>query len=239
LLLALGRVVPADWISLNDIAPDPADTVVLIEPPFPAEAHEVFARHAHENPLLVRYQGTFDGRAYRFSDVISAGELHALDLYKEFYAQIGLEHQIAFTLHHDHGRVLAVALSRTREDFTHAERDLLNQARPFLIQAYRNAIEHTSVRDELERIRRTQGRPDVEALRARGLTGREAEVLGLIAAGGSSAGVAKELAVSERTVQKHLERAYRKLRVRSRSQASAAAWTSAEGQGATGPSPRG
>jgi len=32
-------------------------------------------------------------------------------------------------------------------DYSDAERDLINQARPFLIQAWRNAIEHTALRD--------------------------------------------------------------------------------------------
>jgi hypothetical protein len=109
-------------------------------PTFSAADHALYARHALENPLVERYLRTQDGRSYRFSDVASADELHATELYREFYAPIGLEHQIAFTLPHTPQRVLGVALSRAHDDFSDAERDVLDAARPFLIQCYRNAI---------------------------------------------------------------------------------------------------
>lgn len=226
LLAALQRVVPADWVSLNDIGPDPLSTVVLIEPPFPPEAHELFARLAHENPLLIRYQRTRDGRAYRFSDVVSVQELHRLALYREFYAPIGLEHQVAFTLPHEPDRLLAVALSRRERDFSDAERALLDQARPFLIQAYRAAVEHSRLRDE---VRPSRDRESLAAvLVGRGLTRREAEVLSWVAMGHSSLAVGDRLGLSERTVQKHLERCYGKLAVHNRSDAARVAWSLVE-----------
>ncbi|MFT3865024.1 MAG: LuxR C-terminal-related transcriptional regulator [Solirubrobacterales bacterium] len=54
---------------------------------------------------------------------------------------------------------------------------------------------------------------------SRGLSGREAEVLALLAAGGSNGAVARSLGVSRRTIEKHLENAYRKLGVGSRAEA--------------------
>jgi DNA-binding NarL/FixJ family response regulator len=116
----------------------------------------------------------------------------------------------------DDGRacVLAVVLSREHEDFTDAERDLLNRARPFLIQAYRNAAAYTLAKP-----------PDPRAtLEAHGLTTRQAEVLGLVALGGSNRDVAARLGLSDRTVQKHLENAFRALGVTTRSEAAARVW---------------
>ena len=78
------------------------------------------------------------------------GIRHATALHREFYGPIGLEHQIAFVLEQAPDRVLAVALSRRHRDFTDAERELLDRARPFLIQAYRNAIEHTRLKELAE-----------------------------------------------------------------------------------------
>lgn len=230
LLRALREVVPADWISLNDLAPDPESTVVLIEPSFPAEAHELYARHAYENPLVGRYQRTQDGRAYRFSDVSTRRELHATALYREFYGPIGLEHQIAFTLPHAPDRLLAIALSRRDHDFADDERDLLDRARPFMIQTYRNAIAHTQLRTELELRRRASQLPLenprlAAALVQHGVTRREAEVLSFVATGISDRQVAGVLGVSERTVQTHLRRCYIKLEVHTRTQAVALART--------------
>ncbi len=52
-----------------------------------------------------------------------------------------------------------------------------------------------------------------------GLTGREAEILRLVARGMTDAEVAGELVVSRRTVHAHLRSIYRKLDVRTRSAA--------------------
>jgi DNA-binding CsgD family transcriptional regulator len=236
LLEALRRTVPADWISLNDLGPDPATAYVLIDPPFPRADHDLFARLAHENPLIARFLRTGDGRAYRFSDVITRAELHGLALYREFYGPIGLEHQVAFTLPAaDPDRLLGVALSRRGPggDFSDLDVALLDRARPFLIQAYRNAIAHSQVEADLLRARSEELPPAggrlASTLSARGVTPREAEVLRWVAAGCPDEAVAEALGISSRTVQKHLERAFRKLALRTRADAARLVWSLAAG----------
>lgn len=51
-----------------------------------------------------------------------------------------------------------------------------------------------------------------------GVTAREAEVVGWVAKGLTNKSIALRLQISPRTVQKHLERMFRKLGVRSRSE---------------------
>lgn len=225
LLDALPRAIPVDWISLNELGQGPESALVMIVPEFSPEDHETFARYAHQNPLIERFTATGDGRAYRFSDVVTSAQLHRLDLYREFYGPLGLEHQIAFTLPHLPTRLLGVALSRRDRDFSDAERDLLNAARPFLIQAYRNAIHCSALARELARRPSAVEPPsDLTHLLRRGLTPRECEVLAWVATGSSDVGVANQLGVSERTVQKHLQHCYRKLGVRQRTLAAALVW---------------
>jgi DNA-binding CsgD family transcriptional regulator len=65
----------------------------------------------------------------------------------------------------------------------------------------------------------TRTAPDPARVRELGLTAREGEILALAAAGLSDAAVAERLVVSVRTVEKHLENAYRKLGVTDRRQA--------------------
>ena len=225
LLEALRRAVPSDWASLNDIGPGPGEVLSLVEPPIPVELHVAFARHAHENPLLQHFQRTRDARAYRMSDVATHEQLHATALYREVYAVIGLEYQMAFVLPARDGHVLAPVLSRRHNDFTDEEVAFVEAARPHLIQAYRNAREHSVL---LQRLGEAAPAPPVD-LSAHGLTRREAEVLRHVAAGRSNADVAQDLAVSTRTVQKHLENAYRKLGVKSRSEAARIAWSTYAG----------
>jgi DNA-binding NarL/FixJ family response regulator len=66
-------------------------------------------------------------------------------------------------------------------------------------------------------------RLDPRRLEPLGLTPREAAVLALVADGRSNTDVAAALGISDRTVAKHLERAYRALGVESRTAAAARA----------------
>jgi DNA-binding CsgD family transcriptional regulator len=221
LLDALLRAVPSDWVSLNDVGPGEGNVVAIARPELGEEWLKIFAPLVRENPLVRRLAETRDGRAYRFSDVITRSELHSLRIYREFYARIGVEYQMAFTLPHSKDRILGVALSRRTHDFSDAERDFVNRARPFLIQAYRNAV-------QFQRVRSANGHAVLASLQERGLTSREAEVIRLIALGRSNRDSAAALGISERTVGKHLERAFKKLDVSNRSAASALVWELAE-----------
>jgi DNA-binding CsgD family transcriptional regulator len=223
MLRALPEAVPAEWCALNELPADLPRTISIAEPQVPVEMHVAFARHAAENPLVRHFTETGEGRATRFSDLVTRRELHRLDVYREVYRPLGVEYQIAFTLPASARQLLGIALSRATRDFTAAERDLLNLVRPYLIQAYRNALAHTL-------LARGAGRQIVVSdLRALGLTERQAEVLRLVAMGHSDQDAAAALGIAIRTAQKHLERCYRTLGVGDRSQAARLAWAAATG----------
>lgn len=224
-LRALMEVMPARYVSLNDVA---ADGVVayLIEPAVDESWYEKFAQLGTQNPLYQYHARTGDGRAYRFSDVVTREELEATRLYREVYLPLGVRHQIAFALPNHAGRVLGVALSRELEDFSDEERDFLNRARPYLIQAYRNALVYSDRASIIERL--------TEGLVRAGLTPREADVVRMVAFGASNRSAAQQLGLSARTVQKHLQNAFPKLGVSARAEAAARAWDLAPGD-QTGP----
>jgi DNA-binding CsgD family transcriptional regulator len=221
LLRTLREVIPAEWCALNELPADLPHTVSISQPPAPPEIHAAFARYGHENPLVQHHMRTLDGRATRFSDLVTRRELHRLELYREVYRPLGVEYQMAFTLPSAAQRVLGIALSRAERDFTASERDLLNIARPYLIQAYRNALAYTE-------LAQGAGRQIVIGdLRTLGLTKRQSEVLRLVAMGHSDQDAASTLEMSVRTAQKHLEHCYRTLEVGGRSQAARIAWATA------------
>lgn len=214
LLRALLAAVPAKWASLNEVGPQ--RVVSLVEPHLDEVWFDRFAELAHENPLYRYWARTQDGRAFRFRDVCTREELESTRLFREVYTPLGINYQIAFALPNEPDHVLAVVLHREKRDFSNGERDLLNRARPFLIQAYRNAVAHSSGRAGTAALR--------ESLIAGGLTPRQADVMRLVALGRSNRDVAAALGVSDRTVQKHLEHAFEKLGVSTRSAAAARAW---------------
>jgi DNA-binding NarL/FixJ family response regulator len=227
LLVALDRALPSDYVSINEIGPREADMYSVIRPAVPERLHDIWAAHGHENPLIERFARTQDTRPYRFSDVVSLPELHSLPLYREFYVELGVDYQIAFVVKVSPPLYVGIALSRRASDYSDAERDLLERARPYLIQIYRAALAHTAVAAQL-RAREPAG-PRVERLVERGLTRREGVVLAYVARGLSNADIATELQVSERTIGKHLQRCYRKLEATNRSHAASIAWEPAKG----------
>jgi DNA-binding CsgD family transcriptional regulator len=141
LLPGLRRMVPAEHASYNEVRGAGEVLAAIIVPDVPAELYPVWARHAGDNPLLARFVRTRDGRAYRFSDVLTRAELRRLPLFRELYEPMGIAHQVAFTLPSPTPLTMGIALSRSPAsgDFGEAERAMLDLARPHLIQAYRNA----------------------------------------------------------------------------------------------------
>jgi DNA-binding CsgD family transcriptional regulator len=322
------RLVGCEWASYNELL-GTTPIAAIIEPGLPDWADDVWARYAGENPLLLRFLETRDGRAIRFSDITPLPELRRMPLFTEFYSRLGIDRQIAFVLPSTPELTIAVALSRGGRDFNERDRAMLELTRPHLIQAYRAAeLRETLVatiaglrsgveaeggalivlagdgsvrfasahaRELVERVLGAsleEGAPPPAALASRvgaepkhlsgsgsgggggrgsggeasggasptgallvrqvrsgadtvlvlgeperelsvaqlrqlGLTGREAEVLEALAAGGATPSVAGDLRISERTLAKHVQRINAKLGVRNRSQAIATAWAAA------------
>jgi DNA-binding NarL/FixJ family response regulator len=148
LIDVLPRVIPAPIISYNEVGWDGRPGVTLVVPELSPDHHELWRRLAYQNPLLERYFATRDGRAYRFSDVVAMPELRALELYRELYRPSGVEHQIAVILPAPPDLIVGVVLSGP-EDFTDAQRLVLDLARPHIIQAFANATLLESLRDVL------------------------------------------------------------------------------------------
>ena len=98
---------------------------------------EVMAQHAN-HPLVARYAGSREPRAWRLSDPAPAGQLAALPLYRGLYRSLGIEYQLAMVLPGLDAPVHVVALHRSRADFSEEERELLELLAPHLVQAVRN-----------------------------------------------------------------------------------------------------
>jgi DNA-binding CsgD family transcriptional regulator len=137
ILEVITRVVPCDRVGYNEIAPN--ESFAITVPEFDQSLLPIFAALVYENPLIERFERTRDGRPYRISDLVDQETFHGLALYKDFYRQIGVEWQVAFTLPARAPLIVGIALTRTHEDFTQREVQLLALARPHLMQAYRNA----------------------------------------------------------------------------------------------------
>ncbi len=216
LLPAIQRVIPCDWISYNEVGADGTIHAALIDPIPDARLYAEWDKYALQNPIVSYYQETRDGRAYRFSDFVTRDELHALELYQHVYGPMGVEYQLAVALPGPPDLTIGIALSNGARDFTMRDREVLDLARPHLIQAWRNVQLRAPALPVPEELRRR--------LTGLGLTAREAEILDQLMRGGSTASVAGQLGISPRTLHKHSERIRTKLGVHTRAEAVAAAW---------------
>ena len=180
---------------------------------------ESFDAHFREHPL-VRFHGA--GRrlvSHRISDSLSQTGFRRTGLYNDYYRRIGIDHVIAVPLLIEGDVLVSFVLNRSRSDFSDRETEWLDLVRPHLARMYCDASTRGG------EILRSSAPADVLAVARRAfgvawaLTPRESDVMRWLAAGKTNRDIGAILGISARTVQKHLEHAYVKLGVESRTAA--------------------
>ena len=208
LLPLLLRAVPGDSIAWTP-RPDPANRLItlpsgLLTP----DALDAFARESADDALVV-HTTAGAGSPMRRSTLHSRGEYHALAAYADVYRPIGAEHQLAMAFPGGWSdgvpRRVCLAVNRSGSDFS--DDDVATAS------LLRSRLGHA-----LNRLA-----PPGPAAALHLVTHRESAVLRLLAHGFTNQQIASRLAISPRTVDKHLEHAYAKLRVGGRVEA-ANAW---------------
>ena len=144
------------------------------------------------------------------SDAVDPTAFKRTEVYNEYCRHLEVQSQIFAELPSQRGIRRLFAFGRAKPYFSERERFLLNLIKPHVIQAYRNAMELHSYKEKVALFEQGE---DFPALRALGLTGREAVILGWAAKGKTNMDIASILGISRRTVEKHFERIYEKLGV--------------------------
>ena len=144
-------------------------------------------------------------RPRKISDYLTLGALHRLEYYDYVLRPAGIEHQMRLWLPAPPrgSRVFYFNRQRREGDFSERDRGLLELLRPFL----------AAFHERFELARSTTPAEEY------GLTCREVEVLRWVACGKTNRQIAALLVVSPNTVRTHLEHAYRKLGVHTRTAA--------------------
>lgn len=163
-------------------------------------------RASRDHPLLRWYLASGDPRAMQVADVPTTVASTALqDQWRAVCDEYldGLSSQMALPLCFDPtaNRTFLVG----REDTFTAEEMALGRRLQRLLTGLDRQIACYARWSE------RMGPCALEAAEAGGLTPRESSVLALLAAGYTARAIARRLEVGERTVQKHLQRIYRKL----------------------------
>jgi DNA-binding CsgD family transcriptional regulator len=204
-LPALGELVPCDVVTFHERSTHPDRVVLYVgEPlgPMTADVREAHRRLKREDPL-----GPAHG-ARTLSDVVTLREFRRTAFYQYVHRPLGIEHMLQ--LYIDPGRTDArLEFDRSDTDFSERDRQVLELLLPHLRQFLQAAARHAA-----------------NGPRAYLLTAREREVLDHVAEGQTNDEIAHALQISSQTVRKHLENAFDKLGVHTRTAAVAAAFGS-------------
>ncbi|MBT0771507.1 helix-turn-helix transcriptional regulator [Kineosporia sp. J2-2] len=125
--------------------------------------------------------------------------------WRSLMQDFGIDQRLAVPLRLGPRSHLAFVAGREGDDFTDAQIALARRVRPALAALHRQAQTLGALPE-----------PVVRAGAGSRLTGRELAVLAGLQGGSTASSIARQLDISERTVHKHLERIYRKLRVNDR-----------------------
>jgi DNA-binding CsgD family transcriptional regulator len=207
----LARLIPSEIVGYNERELASRHLLIAAETPSDAASPEVttaVSTFCRDYPLSMQRNHS-QARALKISDLVSQRRLHQLDYYNYALRPLGIEHQIRLWLSAPAGvaRYFSFSRDKVTGDFSERDRELLELVRPFL-----NALQ-----EQLD-----THNPD--RLNDDGLTDREVEILALVARGKTNQEIATLLVVSPHTIRKHLENAYQKLRVHTRTAAVARAF---------------
>lgn len=167
---------------------------------------EVFDRHFYDHPL-VRDHGRNPGAVTRrIGELMPESAFQRTPLYNDYYRVIRIDHVMAVPIHVDRRTLVSFVLNRSRHGFSDRDRARLEIMRPHLGNLYRLGVA----------ARRAAG---PFGTLPESLTPREGDVLRWLAAGKTDKDIGAILAISPRTVHKHLQNIYEKLGVETRTAA--------------------
>ncbi len=209
-------VIIRDLLSSDTASYNECDSDIRFKKVVTSSPHHDRIFRKYETPFM-EYISTHPGfdiaspwQCIILSDVIKPSAFKRTELYNEYYRHLDVHSQMFTELPAPGGMRSFLMLTRAILNFTEGDRFMLGIVRPHIVRAYRNAMELQLYREKVALFERGEEFP---ALRALGLTGSEAVVLGWAAKGKTNADIALILGISRRTVEKHLERIYEKLGV--------------------------
>lgn len=171
-----------------------------------------------EHPGIAYVRAGGEAPVVQLREFFSLPQLRGTALWSENFGLLDWQDQLAVVLPTRAG-VAGLAINRDRR-FSQRERDLLVQLSPYIRHAYENA-------HRLDGLAARAAEGDVSLARQLlrwHLSRREAEVLVRVAEGRRNREIAQLLAISEPTVEKHVQRILEKLAVETRAGAAAEYW---------------
>lgn len=137
----LYRLVPGVWASYNETNLLTARTAAFVWPQQTADWFDtnvrVFARHAHQNPLVRHISEGGESNVKTLLDLDPKQTFKKTELFRDYYAPLGVHSQAAFGLPAPPGVVIALVVNRDGADFTARDCRVMDELRLHLSNIYR------------------------------------------------------------------------------------------------------
>ncbi len=204
----LPRLVSSELTTLSVCNLDSGHRRVVCDQPGAISRREleVFDRYFFEHPLVREHGRNPAAVTRRIDDLLPGSAFQRTPLFNDYYCAIRIDHVMAVPIHIDRHILVSFVVNRSKRGFSDRDRERVEVIRPHLGHLYRLST-HAP--------RSNESFAEVEAP----LTVRERDVLDWLGAGKTDKDIAAILAISPRTVQKHLQRIYEKLGVETRTAA--------------------
>ncbi len=216
MLTSAAGLIACDTVSYNEHRLDTAEELRCLAEPRYVEhspARRQYLRHLGGHPPVeAAARGRLvTGDTASTSDLLTQREYRRLPIYADYFRDRGVEDQLVAVVKARDLRTVLVVFSRSRRGFGDRDRSVLSLLLPHLQHAVRHRRRLAALTHSVAR-RPTPLGPEAWAQ----LTERERDIVTCLASGGTDQKIARSLAISPRTVGKHLENVYRKVNVSGR-----------------------
>jgi DNA-binding CsgD family transcriptional regulator len=214
-LAALARLVGADVASYTRVDHHATQLLTAVVTPEEqalsrsANFHAVFDQHPGH--AAYRSGRLRLGEATALSDLAEPAVLRRLPLYVDFYAPRGTRDQLLCVTSVDHRHGSTLTFNRSRPGFIDRDREIAELISPHWAQAMDRRARLAALTTGAAGPYRRPDPLDLASSGLSALTRAERAVVDQLATGLTNREIARAMGISPRTVQKHLENAYRKL----------------------------
>jgi DNA-binding CsgD family transcriptional regulator len=183
-----------------------------------------FRSAARQHPAFAAYRSgrIRRGTSVAISDVADAATFRRTSLYADYYRPRGTADQLLCVVGVGAWRGTILAFNRPRRGFAVRDRQVVDLLAPHVARALDRGHRRRARATATRVTARTDADLDRALPRLESLTRRERDVAREVADGATDREIAAGLGISHRTVQKHLEQAYRKLGLTNRTSLAAA-----------------
>jgi DNA-binding CsgD family transcriptional regulator len=241
-LTQLGRLVRCDSLSYNRIEGTTGQLLDAIVEPAELNVSELSRFNAlfHQHPGFAAYcSGRLAlGSSAALTDLVDLPRLRRLPLYVDMYRPRGVNDQLMCVAQAGNHQVNTLCFNRTRPGFSARDRAIVDLATLHLCQAITRRQRLSALTAAVRSLSQHSQHLNHALPRLSALTPRERQVVEQLLSGATNREIAQSLAISPRTVHKHLECIYRKLGLGNRTSLIALVHQSNDTARSTGPSSR-